>query len=121
MKNLLTLGLLLALPTLALADVEGMVLIDDAFYIDIYEYPNQRGTPAQSRRHLGRSGIAVRGAGQAAVYRTGMAESLHRAAKLRVLLWRGIRAGALQYALCRRWGLATRTGPSAQRRVSKLY
>ena len=44
MNKLLALCLLLALPTLALADIEGMVLIDDVFYIDIYEYPNQRGT-----------------------------------------------------------------------------
>ena len=44
MNKLLALGLLLTLPTLAAADVEGMVLIEDAFYIDRYEYPNQRGT-----------------------------------------------------------------------------
>ena len=44
MNKLLALGLLFTLPTLAAADVEGMVLIEDAFYIDRYEYPNQRGT-----------------------------------------------------------------------------
>lgn len=34
---------LLALPALSTADEEGMVLIDEAFYIDIYEYPNKLG------------------------------------------------------------------------------
>ena len=74
MDKLLALCLLLVLPALAAADVEGMVWISPDFYIDIYEYPNQRGAPPHSRRHLGRSGIALRSTGQTAVYRTGMAE-----------------------------------------------
>ena len=44
MNKLLALGLLLALPALVAADVEGMVWIGPDFYIDRYEYPNQRGT-----------------------------------------------------------------------------
>ena len=43
MNKLSTLCFTLALCTLASADEEGMALIDGAFYIDIYEYPNKRG------------------------------------------------------------------------------
>ena len=43
MNKLLAICLLLALPALAAADVEGMVWIGPDFYIDMYEYPNQRG------------------------------------------------------------------------------
>ena len=44
MNKLFALCLLLTLPALAAADVEGMVWIGPDFYIDKYEYPNERGT-----------------------------------------------------------------------------
>ena len=43
MLRYLILWAVLALPTMACADAEGMVLIGNTFHIDIYEYPNRPG------------------------------------------------------------------------------
>ena len=43
MNRLLTLSILLVLPSLISAGEENMALIEGTFYIDVYEYPNQRG------------------------------------------------------------------------------
>ena len=117
MNKLLALCLLLALPTLAAADVEGMVWIGPDFYIDTYEYPNQRGALPTVDVTWGEAESLCAAQGKRLCTEQEWQKACTGPQNFAVLLWPRIRAAALQYALCRRWGLAARAGPSAQRRV----
>ena len=121
MNNLFALCLLLALPTLVAADVEGMVLIDDAFYIDMYEYPNQRGTLPKVDVTWGEAESLCAEQGKRLCTEQEWQKACTGPQNFAYSYGDRIRVGALQYALCRRWGLAARAGPSTQRRVCRLH